>query len=279
MPIHQLDIVEKEEYHFARLPTDDAELTVFRVGHEYWGPDMRIFGRADQRQVFIYVVRGAGRFLMPRGYVDVGSSMVLFYSGTEDFDVATAGHEMEVYIIPCGTNTNDLFQTILGRNVGAFQLANPFAVQQLLELLFDEARQRRRHAHDICAHYMQIILRKVANDRIRRNSRSSRTLESFNLCRHYIDSNFSRLHCISEVADACGLTQAYLTRLFKRYEKMSPYEYLTRLKLNKATQLLLATPMPVQDVAAELGYDDPYTFSRAFKRVLGKSPAHYRGAR
>lgn len=279
MATHHLDIIEKEEYHFPRLPTDDADLNLFRVGHERWGPEMRIHGYAKDRQVIIYVVRGKARFLTERGYVDVGSSMALLFGGSSEFDISTNGHEMELYIIPSrGPAPQGLFKSILGTDLAAYQLEKPFEIQALMEGLFSEARSRTRHAHDICAHYLQIILRKIANDRIQRNTRASRTLESFNKCRGFIESKFGELHSIAEVAEACGLTQAYLTRLFKRYEKTSPYEYLTRLKLNKATQLLLTTSMTVHEIAAELAYDDPYTFSRAFKRVIGVSPAHYRGA-
>jgi AraC-like DNA-binding protein len=276
-PEFDLDIVEKEEYHFPSLPTDDQELFVFRVAHELWGPGMHMRGAGMQRQILIYIVRGKGRFLTTRGEVDVGSSMVLVYGGPEPFSVRTAGNRMEVYIVPCGgRNSAGIFRTLLGFRRAAYQLAEPFAVRQLFELQFDEARRRSRHARDICAHYAHIILRRIADEQPPRNMRMSQALASFDHCRNFLQTNFSEIAGIHQAATACGLTQEYLTRLFQRYEKMSPYEYLTRLKLNKACHLLLTSGRPVHEIAEATGYADPYSFSRAFKRVLGMAPAHYR---
>jgi AraC-like DNA-binding protein len=46
--------------------------------------------------------------------------------------------------------------------------------------------------------------------------------------------------------------------------------------MNKAQQLLANTDMNLQDIARQVGYDDPYTFSRAFKNTIGISPQFYR---
>jgi len=49
-----------------------------------------------------------------------------------------------------------------------------------------------------------------------------------------------------------------------------------RLKLNKAASLLLTSSRPVHEVAAQVGFEDPYHFSRNFKKFHGLSPRNYR---
>ncbi len=73
-----------------------------------------------------------------------------------------------------------------------------------------------------------------------------------------------------------GLSQASLRRLFKQQTGKSPFEFANELKMMAAARQLLTTNYPISTVAAELGYEDPNYFSRAFKRVFGVSPKHYR---
>ena len=76
---------------------------------------------------------------------------------------------------------------------------------------------------------------------------------------------------IRAMADACHVSEAYLTRLFKRERGVTPFAYLTRLRMERAKELL-AEHYPIGEVARLVGYGDIYQFSRAFKRVCGCSP-------
>jgi transcriptional regulator GlxA family with amidase domain len=67
-----------------------------------------------------------------------------------------------------------------------------------------------------------------------------------------------------------------MCRLFRRYEDCTPGEYLIALKLNRAVNLLLNSQLAVKEIAGLLNFDTPYSFSRTFKKNLGKSPAKYR---
>jgi AraC-like DNA-binding protein len=53
-------------------------------------------------------------------------------------------------------------------------------------------------------------------------------------------------------------------------------DYFIHLKIQNACKLLYLTDMTVREVSFELGYDDPYYFSRLFKKVMGISPMQYR---
>lgn len=77
----------------------------------------------------------------------------------------------------------------------------------------------------------------------------------------------------------CHIDTSYLCRLFKRFDSQSPYQYLMRLKMNAAAQRLHAPDALVKKVAYELGYADPFHFSRAFKKVFRISPETFKGLR
>lgn len=81
---------------------------------------------------------------------------------------------------------------------------------------------------------------------------------------------------LDDFAGLCSWSPPYLCRRFKAKTGYSPMDYFIRLKVQKACQFLDLTSLDVQEISKELGYRDPYYFSRCFKKVMGQSPLHYR---
>lgn len=82
---------------------------------------------------------------------------------------------------------------------------------------------------------------------------------------------------LDEVADHAGYTPQHLNRLFRRELGVTPLQHHARLRMERAAQLLRESPLTVAGVAAEVGIDDPYYFSRLFKQHFRLSPTDYRG--
>jgi AraC-like DNA-binding protein len=72
---------------------------------------------------------------------------------------------------------------------------------------------------------------------------------------------------------------AYLCRLFRRFDHQSPYQFLTRLKMNAAAGQLQQPGALVKNVAADLGFANPFHFSRVFKSVFAVAPETFRRLR
>ena len=56
----------------------------------------------------------------------------------------------------------------------------------------------------------------------------------------------------------------------------SPYKFLLNIRMTEAKYLLTETSIQIADIAKNVGYDDPYYFSRIFKKYTGQSPSAYR---
>jgi AraC-like DNA-binding protein len=82
---------------------------------------------------------------------------------------------------------------------------------------------------------------------------------------------------LGRLAQAAGVTPAWLIRLFVREVGASPIEALRLLRLDRAAQLLARGEMPVAEVASRSGFADPFHFSRAFRTAYGRSPRAFRG--
>ena len=81
---------------------------------------------------------------------------------------------------------------------------------------------------------------------------------------------------LADLSKDMGLSASYLSALFKEKTRYSPIQLFTSLRMQKASQLLKETQLTVKDIAGELGYPDPYAFSRSFKLVMGVSPKKFR---
>ena len=99
---------------------------------------------------------------------------------------------------------------------------------------------------------------------------------TYQRCRARIEASYLELHSLADAGDACGTSPAHLCRLFQRYAEASPYQLLVRLKMARAAALLLDGGRLVKQIGPLVGYDDPYHFSKAFKRVYGLSPEAFR---
>jgi transcriptional regulator GlxA family with amidase domain len=74
------------------------------------------------------------------------------------------------------------------------------------------------------------------------------------------------------------VSRSLLDERFRAALGRSPIRYLTEWRMHVAKELLATTTLAVSAVARRVGYDSEEAFSRAFKRALGRSPAHWRAA-
>ncbi len=79
-------------------------------------------------------------------------------------------------------------------------------------------------------------------------------------------------------AAACGLSESRFYYLFRVWAGVSPVTYRNRLRLLHATSLLRNSSLPVGEVAIRVGFDDPFYFSRLFRRETGMPPHVWRYA-
>lgn len=83
---------------------------------------------------------------------------------------------------------------------------------------------------------------------------------------------------LSAIASDMGFSASYLTKVFKEHnDGQTPVKYLSELRMVTAKQLLLDTDLSVKEIGEQVGYSDPFHFSKAFKQLVGVSPAQYRG--
>ena len=81
---------------------------------------------------------------------------------------------------------------------------------------------------------------------------------------------------VDDLARAAMFSKFHFTRMFQRVTGVSPGRFLAALRLQRAKELLVSTPMKVADISVSVGYNSVGTFSSRFSRSVGMSPTIYR---
>lgn len=93
-----------------------------------------------------------------------------------------------------------------------------------------------------------------------------------------METNYAEELNITELAEQVGMSRAYFSTRFKEETGVTPHEYLTRLRIQKACLLLESdADISVEEIAWLVGAD-PKNFSRQFKKQTGKTPLQYKNA-
>ena len=81
---------------------------------------------------------------------------------------------------------------------------------------------------------------------------------------------------MEEIAGACKLGRSYFSKIFRESMGCPPQEFLIRLRLSRATELMKISSATIGGISASCGYPNQLHFSRAFKKRYGLSPRQWR---
>lgn len=93
---------------------------------------------------------------------------------------------------------------------------------------------------------------------------------------HYLRDNLERSFRVRDIAAQVNLSERQLTRVFRRFTGSSILAYLTNLRIERASQLLLHTDLPIKQVASDVGFPDTHYFTTLFGRRTGMTPGAFR---
>lgn len=92
----------------------------------------------------------------------------------------------------------------------------------------------------------------------------------------FVKNDLAHNYSIDEICDELSISNTTLYNAYKSHYNISPNLYFTQLKMEVASNYLISTAMKISQISSKLGYEDPYYFSRIFKKTYGSSPRQYR---
>lgn len=93
---------------------------------------------------------------------------------------------------------------------------------------------------------------------------------------NYINQNYNKDLSLDELSKQVDMSKFYLCRLFKDSLKMSPIEYINKIRVEKSVELLINTDMSISEIALECGFNNISYFIKVFKKYMNITPLKFR---
>jgi len=269
------------DYYFLELRQKSKDsLFVAFGGKELCSANYNINRKTFPYITMEYVEKG-------NGYVRYGNDdPIPLLPGT----LFTYGPDQEISISGSGNSTQRLVKhfvcfggkrtkEMMRKFVPIFGISRNVGLQAEIVDSFNLIRREGKHhtpnTKTICNHLMHYLLSKISESAMRPNRLRDLSREKYLQCKAMIDENLSSMNNLQSVASQLNIEVSGLCRIFKRYHGISPYQYILRQKMSAAAQELLHSGKLIKEVASNMGYSDPYHFSRLFKSIHGISPANF----
>ena len=133
------------------------------------------------------------------------------------------------------------------------------------------------------AHLIQIILLIIREISEPAQVQKGCTFETYNRnyavkrIINYLNENFEEKISLDQIAHNMYLSPVYISKIFKEETGDSPINYLIKIRLEKARDILMSGDGgSIKNIANSVGYDDVYHFSKLFKKYYGISPLYYK---
>jgi len=92
----------------------------------------------------------------------------------------------------------------------------------------------------------------------------------------YLHQNYTQPVTRKDIAAAVGVSENYLSQIFRQEMTISPWDYLNRFRIQQARELLFLSNETITQIATRVGFNDSAYFSRVFRKHTGQSPLDYR---
>ncbi|MEM9079483.1 MAG: AraC family transcriptional regulator [Verrucomicrobiota bacterium] len=276
------DFVSKQviqsRYSFINLtPSKSDPLSLVCAGQELCNPNFHLKRTSFHYFAIELIISGKWELNVAQSYYELGPGSLFAYSPTTSFTLRSCSQESPVkYFMNFAGSEAQKLLTRANLTPGLpILVLSQDGIRSLLDHILDSSRYPLASAKEMGALLTRLLLLRIAQDGRPHSNLGNKSHATYRRCRDLIQQQFRTLSSVNEISELCHIDRAYLSRLFKLHAGESPYQLLIRLKMEYAAERLRNHRKPIKSLAAEVGYDDPFHFSRVFKRRFGLSPKLY----
>ncbi|SDY11102.1 two-component system, response regulator YesN [Evansella caseinilytica] len=124
---------------------------------------------------------------------------------------------------------------------------------------------------DILNNWVDAVVKKI-----KAAADSNQSMDQLETAKKWIEEHIGKRITIEKIARAVYMNPTYFCEQFKAETGETVLDYVTRVRLQKAKELLLTGNFKVYEVAEQVGYSDPKYFSKLYKKYYGKLPSAYK---
>ena len=245
-----------------------------------------------------YIFKGEGTFYIENKRYEANEGDI-FVIGNTEFHRLEAHHARELktialYFLPefvysVGQNSFD-FEYLRPFFDHSFEFTNKisksdfnsYGVLDLMKKIYEEKLEKRDFFQLAVKNYLTEILlliirhyRKFSSDLIEYNKRS-RNLERLKKVFSFLQNHYQESISLESVAQIACMSPSYFCKFFKKVTGSTLTDYIFRLRIDKAKELLLSGDLNITKIAYETGFESHSYFDRIFRRFTRLSPHDYR---
>jgi len=271
-------VSEARRFYLDLNPRRRERLAVVCGGVERVRADYAIHRISFPFQAIEYVAHGRGSLKLRRRERPLQPGTIFSYGpGVPHKIVSHLDDPLLKYFVDfTGTQATTILRTCKLPAGSIGQVFPPTELEEIFEELIACGLRHGRHSGALCAKLLECLALKIQDARAPFEGAATLSFATYQQCRQYIQRHYLRLRTLEQIADECHIDGSYLCRLFRRYDHQSPYRFLLRLKMNLAAERLQAPRALIKQVAEQIGFGDPFHFSRTFKSVFGVPPETFR---
>lgn len=237
---------------------------------------IREHGRVDYHIIYILQGKCTAESEGNETILECGD-MILFMPGEKQkYAFHAEDRPISAYLHFTGTGCKKLMIDIGFSDTHVLRLKKSHALASLFEKITDEYNLKKPFYNEKCMAYLMEIFSEVGR-RVSYMNNTAYMKNKFEInavCSEML-REYSHRHPVEYYADFCHLSASRFYRIFKAGVGLTPTEYINRLRINQAKELLANTDMSVSEIAEAVGFTDQNYFGRVFKKLTGTSPKKF----
>lgn len=231
--------------------------------------------------IFFYCIQGKGHYIVGDQQFEAGPNEYFIIPATSDYIRywADAHDPWSIYWVHFSGNDMDAFNRSMNITAGDGPLPIPFNAKGIQ--LWNEMYQGLEMGYsteNICNanfclyHFLASFL--FHDKHLTAQPTTKKDIVNDTVL--YMREQLHQMLTVEKLAALHRLSVPHFSSVFRKGTGMAPIEYFIHMKMQRACQLLFGTTRKIKEVAKDLGYDDPYYFSRIFKKYIGIAPEVFR---
>lgn len=279
MPLyHEKGLTGNRSLRCYHIPSSAALEYLFyftHSGHFYVNRDYRIErtdGMLTEPYMLMYTVSGM-MYLEQEGRVYcAGEGEILLFECRKAHAYYSDRHSIYQFLL-FGGNISAYYYNRLCRNgQHLIQPVNARSILQCLSGIIQETEKALPEEHLISAQIHHLLGMLITH----RETDASLNMERIRTVIQYMQEHINEPVSMKTLADQVNLHEQYLSRIFREYTEISPYEYLLNLRVIRAKQLLITTSDSISEIGERCGFRDTSHFIKTFKKKVLSTPLAYR---
>ncbi|MFQ3577610.1 MAG: AraC family transcriptional regulator [Verrucomicrobiia bacterium] len=286
--VHLLDshVAASRRFLLHLSPPWPAPVTIALGGWEQCRADYRVDRTSYPFTVLELVVGGQGELRMEGECYALRAGSLFCVPKNAACQISTdPQRRLEKYFIAvAGPKCRSYLRSVGLEHLPHMHILRLGELRQIFDLIVREGQNADGSSQAICSRLCEVLFLRIAREKVlppaevgRMGSTVAR--DRFETCRRIIDEDAAQLPNLAAIATRVGLDPSSVCRLFRRFLGVTPHRYLLHRKMMIAADLLLEPGSSVQNVARNVGMEDPFHFSRVFRSVHGVPPRVMRSLR